>query len=373
MFTLITHANVYAPQPMGICHVLVCFNRIVAIGKELTCPWPHTVIDAEGRTLIPGLIDQHVHITGGGGEQSFQSRAPRVELEDCVTSGVTTLVGLLGTDSITRSVASVVAQAKALGEQGLTAYCLTGAYEYPSPTLTGSVKKDIAFIQEVIGVKIAISDHRSSSITAAELARLASEVRQAALISGKVGEVHMHLGNGKQGLADVFRVLEETDIPIGHFRPTHIQKILDQGIAFANQGGYIDFTSGEPKGAAQAMLKAYEAAPADRITLSSDANGSQPVWNEKGELIGMGVASMDTLLQCVAELCAAGMPLEEALRPVTSTVAQALGLAGRKGHIQAGADADLVLLSERLTPHMVMARGQILMDQGKVLKKGFFA
>lgn len=121
------------------------------------------------------------------------------------------------------------------------------------------------------------------------------------------------------------------------------------------------------------MLKAYEAAPADRITLSSDANGSQPVWNEKGELIGMGVAAMDTLLQCVAELCAAGMPLEEALRPVTSTVAQALGLAGRKGHIQAGADADLVLLSERFTPHMVMARGQILMDQGKVLKKGFFA
>ncbi len=375
MFILIKNADLYTPDHLGRRDLIICNDKIVKIAPYIDFEWEGLrVIDAAGRKMIPGLIDQHVHITGGGGESSFKSRAPEVTLADLVESGVTTVVGLLGTDSRTRSVRNVVAKAKALNEEGVTAYCLTGAYEYPSPTLTGSVTDDIVYIKEVIGVKIAISDHRSSNINAEELARLATQARLAGLESGKVGEVHMHMGNGKKGLSDVFTIVEETEIPIKHFRPTHIQKVLEDGIKFANMGGYIDFTSGSPAAAAAAIAKALPQVPFDRVTLSSDSNGSMPKWNEKNELIGIEVAKMTTLFDCIKILMQEyDVPMEQALALVTRNVAQALEIAPAKGCIAEGSDADLILLNEDLTFHTVMARGRIMMEEGIVKEKGYYS
>lgn len=374
MFYLIQNADVYSPQHLGLQDILICNDKIVAIEPHIQFHWKNVcTIDAAGRQIIPGLIDQHVHITGGGGESGFKSRAPELKLSDCVESGVTTLVGMLGTDSMTRSVSNVVAKAKALNEEGVTAYCLTGAYEYPSPTLTGSISNDIIYINEVIGVKIAISDHRSSNISAEELARLATQARLAGLVGGKVGEVHMHLGTGKKGLQDVFKVLEETEIPIKHFRPTHIQKQLSDGIRFANMGGYIDFTSGSPEEAAAVIARTLPQVPLDRVTLSSDSNGSMPIWNEKNEVIGIDVAHMTTLFACIRELIRAqGVPMEQALALVTENVAKALEIYPRKGCLQEGSDADLILLNEDLTFDTVMAKGRLMMQGGQVLEKGYY-
>lgn len=374
MFTLIQNADLYIPDHLGRRDLLMIGDQIVRVASHIDFTWDGLrVIDAAGRQVIPGLIDQHVHITGGGGESSFRSRAPEVTLADLVESGVTTVVGLLGTDSRTRSVRNVVAKAKALNEEGVTAYCLTGAYEYPSPTLTGSVTDDIVFIKEVIGVKIAISDHRSSNINADELARLATQARLAGLESGKVGEVHMHMGSGKKGLSDVFAVLEETEIPIRHFRPTHIQKALEDGIRFAGMGGYIDFTSAAPISAAAAIAQTLQRVPLDRVTLSSDANGSMPRWNERNELIGIEVARMTTLFECIKELIRVhGVPMEQALSLVTRNVAQALEIAPAKGCLAEGSDADLILLNEDMTFNMVMAKGRILMEEGVVKEKGYY-
>lgn len=375
MFVLVKNADLYTPDHLGRRDLLICNDKIVKVAPHIDFEWEDLqVIDAAGRQVIPGLIDQHVHITGGGGESSFKSRAPEVTLADLVESGVTTVVGLLGTDSRTRSVRNVVAKAKALNEEGVTAYCLTGAYEYPSPTLTGSVTDDIVYIKEVIGVKIAISDHRSSNINADELARLATQARLAGLESGKVGEVHMHMGNGKKGLSDVFKIVEETEIPIKHFRPTHIQKALEDGIKFANMGGYIDFTSGSPVSAAAAIAKALPRVPVDRVTLSSDSNGSMPKWNEKNELIGIDVAKMTTLFECIRVLVRDhAVPFDQALALVTRNVAQALEIAPAKGCIAEGSDADLILLNDDMTFHTVMARGHIMMEAGVVKERGYYS
>ncbi len=124
----------------------------------------------------------------GGRRGGFKTRVPELGLESIIRAGVTTLVGVLGTDGITRSVENLLAKTKALNQEGITAYCLTGSYEYPTVTLTGSIKKDIAFIGgEILGVKVAISDHRSSQMSKDELIRLVSEVRLGALLGGKPG------------------------------------------------------------------------------------------------------------------------------------------------------------------------------------------
>ena len=203
---------------------------------------------------------------------------------------------------------------------------------------------------------------------------MATQARLAGLESGKVGEVHMHMGNGKKGLSDVFAILEETEIPIKHFRPTHIQKVLEDGIKFANMGGYIDFTSASPTSAAAAIAKALPRVPFDRVTLSSDSNGSMPKWNEKNELIGIEVAKMTTLFECIKNLIREyDVPMEQALALVTRNVAQALEIAPAKGCITEGSDADLILLNEDLSFHTVMARGRIMMEEGIVKEKGYYS
>ena len=351
---LLKNADVYAPRALGIRNILVSGGKIVAVGgNDVTAAAESLgaeIRDLEGMKVIPGLVDQHVHVTGGGGEAGFSSRIRPLTAEELRACGVTTVVGTLGTDSLTRSVRSLLAQVRSLKEQGLSAWCLTGAYAVDGPTVTGSVKDDICFIDEIIGCKVAISDHRSSAPTWRELARLAADVRLAALISGKAGELHMHVGRGKDGLSQVFEVLDETDIPITHFRPTHCENVFDDALEFARRGGYIDLTADEDAGStAGLIIRALdEGIPIEQITVSSDAGGSVPVWNSRGEMTGMGVGTPETLLRVVRSLVGEkGMALQYALRPFTSSPADALLLdrAG-KGRIRPGMDADLVGLTE---------------------------
>lgn len=375
LFTLIRHVHVYRPEDLGVKDILTCNDKIVEIGDNLDYALPNlSCIDGTGMLAFPGYIDQHVHVTGGGGEGSFKTRVPELKLSDCIKAGVTTVVGLLGTDGITRSVENLVAKTKGLNEEGITAYCLTGSYEYPTKTLTGDVKKDIAFIQEVLGVKIAISDHRSSHITKQELTRLASDVRQASLISGKPGIIVFHLGREKEQLNLIFEVLKDTEIPIKHFRPTHAQKVFDQALEFAELGGYVDFTAGDGPKSADPILKALRSgADPSRFTISTDSNGSMPRWNEKNEMIGLTAAVMTTLHGTIRTMITEhGVDIPTAISFGTKNVAKALEIDDRKGSLDAGRDADILLLDEQLNIRTVMAKGKLMMHQSEIKVKGTF-
>ena len=167
---LIKNAKVYAPEYVGKKDLLVCGGKIECMEDKIEdFPIACEVIDAEERILTPGFIDQHVHVTGGGGEGSFHTRTPELQLSELVKGGITTVVGLLGTDGLTRSVENLYAKVQALCEEGVSAYMLTGAYGYPSPTITGEVDRDIMFVEKVLGVKLAISDHRAPNVTESEL------------------------------------------------------------------------------------------------------------------------------------------------------------------------------------------------------------
>jgi len=358
LLELIVNAHVFAPEDQGIRNLLLGGGRILGISDdraELQSAAAR-INDLGGKRLLPGFIDGHAHLTGGGGESGFSSRVPPVPLGVFTTAGVTTAVGVLGTDDTTRDTRSLVAQALALREEGLNAYCHTGGYHYPPVTLTGSVRDDIVFVDPVIGVgEVAISDHRSSQMTLDELKRLASDAHVAGLITGKAGLLHLHLGDGDRGLEMVRSALETSELPPRVFNPTHVNRrkaLFDEAIELAVRGCTVDVTAfpvddGEDAWAADIALRRYLDAggPAGRITVSSDGGGCLPVFNDQGELVEMDVGRPSLLGQTLRNLLNAGLPLETVLPAFTSNVAGILRLR-HLGRIIAGASADLVVLDD---------------------------
>ncbi len=367
MITLLKNVKVFRDNSWKNSEILISGESIEKIADSINCTYDELkIFDGKGRYAIPGLIDSHVHVTGGGGEGSFITQVPPIKLSAPVKAGVTTLVGLLGTDGTTRSIANLVAKTKALNEFGITAYCLTGNYNYPSPTLTDSVMNDIVFINEIIGVKLAISDHRSPNISKESLIKLASDVRVAGMLGGKPGFIHFHTGKGKSKYKLLFEILEETDIPISVFRPSHVGFAYDDAIKFAEMGGYIDFTCfpDDMKLNAEMIIKAFNKLNGERVTMSTDSNGSLPIWNNKKEMIGVGAGRISTLPETIATMIKeCNFPLELAVKPSTENAAKSLGLYPQKGVLAKGSDADIVLLDADYMPDTVFAKGKCMVDE----------
>lgn len=364
---LIKNADVYAPEHLGRRDILVIHDKIVQVAEHIDVSLEGLeVVDAAGRIAVPGFLDPHVHLIGGGGEGGFHTRTPEFQITDAIRGGVTTLVGVLGTDGYTKTVESLLAKTKELNTLGLTAYCLTGSYHCPSPTITGDVGKDIVCIQEIIGCKLAVSDHRASFPTTEEIRRLAADVRLASLVSGKPGVLHIHVGALPSAIDQIFDLVENEHIPVKHFRPTHMGRHREAAVRLTKLGGYADITA-KPGGFGFFPDLAGEADPR-RLTISSDGNGSMPRWNaDRSAIEGITMGRVTSLSEVMRELVRGGaMTLEEFLPFVTRNTAESLDLFPRKGAIAPGADADLLLLDGALGVSSTMALGRWMLRDGEM-------
>lgn len=388
MIKLLKNGTVYSPDYLGKKDILIVDKRIAAIEDEIRFEESaHVeVLDATGLIIVPGFIDNHVHIMGGGGEGSYRTRTPELVLSDAVTGGITTLVGVIGTDGTTRTMASLVAKAKALKEEGISCYVQTGSYQVPVKTLTGMIEDDLILIEEIIGVgEIAIADHRSSQPGYDDIAKIAAAARVGGMLSGKAGIVNMHLGDSATKLSILNEVIEKTDIPIRQFLPTHINRnreLFEAGIAHAKKGGYVDFTTssiakfieqGETKCSVGLKEMLNNGVPIGQITFSSDGQASLPEFDENGEFIGLQLGRVTSLYKEVRDaILEQGVEPADALKVITENPAKVLRLSS-KGTIDVGKDADLVLLNESSYEiESVLALGQKMLWNKKLLVKGTF-
>ncbi|MBC9704322.1 MULTISPECIES: beta-aspartyl-peptidase [Enterococcus] len=388
---LIRQIEVYAPDYLGKLDVLLAGNKIIALEENITGGYSELEVEeisGEGKLLTPGFIDCHFHILGGGGEGGFQNRTPEVTLSQLTSAGVTTVVGCLGTDGEGRDMTALISKAKGLEAEGITTFVYEGSYRLPVKTVTDSIIKDFLTIDKIIGIgEIAVSDHRSSQPTFEEFARATADARVGGMLSGKAGIVNVHLGGGTRKLELLKKVVEETEIPISQFLPTHAnrtQELLDACIEFAKNGGTIDFTASEDPDFwektdgevrfSKALKQLLDAGVAlDNFTMTSDGQGSLPYFDENNHFIGMGVGSARSLLVGIKEAVQKeNIPLEIALRAITTNPARILKLEG-KGQIQVGNDADLCILDkETLTIDSVIAKGQIMVKEQEVKVWGTF-
>jgi beta-aspartyl-dipeptidase (metallo-type) len=385
MLELLSNADLYDPAPRGPAHLLVAGETIVWIGSgrpALSAELGVRETDLGGRRVIPGLIDGHVHLTGGGGEAGPETRVPPVQLSRLTTGGVTTAIGVLGTDDVVRTPAELVTVARGLVAQGLSAWCHTGGYHFPPATVTGSVRGDLVLVDRILGVgELAISDHRSSQPTLDDLLRVAGDAHVGGLMSGKAGIVHLHVGDGGRGLELVRQALAASELPPRVFNPTHVNRrkaLFEEALEAAKRGCVVDITAfpvaeGEDAWSADLALGRYLDAglPADRVTVSSDGGGCLPVFDGEGRVAAMDVGSPAALAGTLRALLAAGRPLEQVLPAFTANPAALLRLE-HKGRLVAGADADLVVLDRAGGVAEVMARGRWHLREGRLVVRGTF-
>lgn len=389
MLTLIKGGEVYAPSYMGKKDVLLVGNKIGYIKDEIGIPKDFVdidIIDAKDKYVVPGFIDSHVHICGGGGEGSFKTRTPEIQLTDITLGGVTTVIGVLGTDGTTRTMSNLIAKARGLEEEGITTYVYTGSYQVPIRTITGSIQDDIILIDKIIGVgEVALSDHRSSQPTVEDIMKIAAEARVGGILSGKGGVVNIHMGDGDRQLDFIEEIVETTEIPVTQFLPTHMgrnTKLFTKSIEYAKKGGFVDFTTSssnkdkktidtKPSRALKILLE--EGVSPKNITFSSDGQGSLPKFDKEGNFVGLGVGKVISLYDEVKDaILDEKVSMDKALMTITSNPANILKL-HRKGYIKEGMDGDIVLIDKNtLEIDTVVAMGRIMILEGEVIVKGTF-
>jgi beta-aspartyl-dipeptidase (metallo-type) len=379
MLLLIKNARVYAPEPLGVQDILIANGTIVQMDTHLEVSIKDLpIIDAEGKRVSPGLIDQHIHIAGAGGKDGFSSLTPEVQAADLVRCGSTTTVGLLGTDATIKSLPMLYGKVQALRSSGLSTYMYSGYYGSDTVTITGSIQGDMVYVEPVLGFKIAIADIRSSYPTAMELVRKLREVRTGGLLSQKKGIMHVHLGALKSGMDVLFELVESYHFPIKHISPTHVGRtkdLFEQAIRFAKLGGMIDITTAASKYTDPYKSVIYaidQGVPIDRLTFSTDGHAGLSAFDSEGAVIGFTKAAIDRNLAEIQHLVRlGGLPMEVALKLNTTNPADNLGLKN-KGRIAPGFDADFCFFDEQLQLTDVIAMGKPMMRDGEVLLKPDF-
>lgn len=347
---LIRKGNIFVPEKIGVQDILIS-EKIEEIGKDLDITGINE-LNCENLIIVPGFIDIHNHINGAGGEGGPNFRTLPLKVNELLKSGITTVVGLLGTDGYTRYLIDLLYHARKLNLQGINSYIYTGSYQVPGPTITGSIANDIILIPEILGVKMAISDHRSSYPTKKDIINIASETRVSALISDKAGIVHVHMGDGKEAFNPILEVIEETDIPITQFIPTHINRnedLLESSIEYGKRKGYLDLTAtleflSPHKNTFSKTLKSAKylvskGVNLNNITISSDGNGSFPTFNKNGELSKIEISPYDSLIKLFNFVWFnENNFIVNFLKMISENPGERLKL--RKGRIEKGYDAD---------------------------------
>ena len=364
--------------------ILVEGGRITAIGHRDEVKIPEGAVDyvASGMTVVPGFVDVHIH--GAGGHDVMEATHAAL---DCITS----TVARHGTTSILATTVTAPVDETCKSLEGIAQYIRSHEHQ-----------ENTGLAAEILGIhlegpfisKTRRGVHPSDSITRPSIEildkfRAASDglisiLTVAPEVSGALDLIRATVTNG------IVAAIGHTDADYEQARAA-IQAGARHAVHFYNamrpfshrDPGVIGAVLTEPDVTAEIIADGvHVAGPAiqvllgtkgfDTVLLASDGTAATGMpdgnfrlgnfevtvkdgvcRNSEGKLAG-STLTLDRALRYIVSL---GVPLIDALRMATILPARRLGLAGKKGIIAIGADADLVVLTPDLRVAGVMTRG----------------
>jgi len=371
---LVTPAGVYNPG------WLRCKGGVIIALGSGAAPETHEgdIIDAGGDWLLPGFVDIHVH--GGMGAEAMDAtpEALRAMSRFSAENGVTAFLPTTWTDSAERIQAALANIAACTGPQPdgatIAGAHMEGPYLNPSkcgaqstlhiraaardevmPWLDMNVIRLISLAPEIPENRWLITEctRRGITVSAAHTAATYDEM----LYAASLGVTHAtHTYNAMTGLH--------------HREPGTLGAVLT--LPQVRCEIIADNIHVHPG----AMKLAFAAKGAGGIVLVTDAirgagmpDGTYPVDDREitvkdgsarladGTLAGR-ILTMNAALRNFMN--AAGAPLETIWRVASLNPAQAVGIASRKGSLEIGKDADLVLVDDSISVHLTMVEGRIV-------------
>ena len=390
--TVITHVRVFDGEKMIPADTVIFKNgRIEAVGKSLPAPPGAGIIDGRGQTLLPGLIDAHIHTL------SLDN------LRQCLIFGVTSVVDMFTDVKLMQQIKQLQASGQApdlafFVSSGTLATVPKGhgaEYGLPIPTLT-KPDEAAAWVEARLAegsdfIKIIVEEGRGLGFKFATLSLdTVRALIQEAHRHNKIAVVHATtlrsfldvVQAGADGLAHLY--LEQAfDPEFGRIVARHKAFVIPtltvlNGIAGLGSGRLLledprlspylkpaDAKNLKTAFSGKTNEAAYRAA--EKALLQLKAAGV-PI------LAGTDLANPNTtagasLHDELGLLVKAGLSPIEALRAATAAPAEKFSLAGR-GRIKPGSVADLLLVKGDPTKDIQSTRDIIIVwKEGKAVDR----
>jgi N-acetylglucosamine-6-phosphate deacetylase len=364
--------------------VVIQGSKILAVGQRGKVDLPRGVreIHAEGKIIVPGFVDVHIHGAGGHDVMEGTREALEIVAATVVQRGTTSLVATTVTASEKETRDSVAGLARFIlntsqyAARELSAEILGIHFEGPfiSPARRGVHPAEWILPPSTEMLGHLLEEARGTALIltlAPELPGaldLIAEARRAGLVVS-IGHTDASYEQAQAGI---------------EAGATHAAHVYNAMRPFSHRGtGVIGAVLTSPRVSAEliadgvhvdeaAMRMLVDLKTPERVILVSDGISATGMPDGKYQLgmfevkVSGGVGrnaegklagSTLTLDRALRNMVALGVPLASALRMVTANPARQIGLGARKGILAPGADADLVFLDDKLEVSSVMTRG----------------
>jgi N-acetylglucosamine-6-phosphate deacetylase len=352
-------------------------GRVTAVQSEPVQRGPEKIIDGGGRTLIPGMIDVHIH--GAGGHDMMDGTTESIEAVSrlCAQTGCTAFLATSVTSSLEDLLAMIDGVARVVGrEPGARIVGIHSEGPYLNVRRKG-MQNEAHLRNPDLGEMERIVRHARGLLkmvtVAPELSgglELVDFLRERGIIAS--------VGHSDATYETACEAFERGASHVTHcfnqLRPIHHRDPGPVVAAFERSGVSLEaIVDGVHLHPAIVRLMHRVKGP-ERVVLITDAMqamllgdgtyrfGGHEVTVQAGRATladGTLASSTVTMNQALRRAVEAGIPLQDAVRMASATPAELLGLRG-KGRIAAGADADLVLLEEDFGVAWTMVGGRIV-------------
>lgn len=386
MLTQIINGQILTPQGwLNDGSVLISDGKILEITNSDLAVIGAKVIDAKGMYIVPGFVAMHVH--GGGGYDFKQATAEAFEAatKAHLNHGATTIFPTISSSSFATLKQAVSVCETKMKEKGSTILGLHIEGPYLNPKMAGNLfAKDIKGIDKAEYTELIestdcikrwdISPELEGAHEFAQYTRSKGIMTAITHTEAEYGDIKAAYAAGFTHAAHFYNAM-----PGFHKRREYKYEGTVESVYLMDNMTVEVIADGRHLPSTIIRL-VYKIKGVERTCLVTDALAYAACENpnvdprfviedgvcklaDHSSLAG-SLATMDKLVQTVVK---AGIPFSDAVRMASETPAKLIGVDDRKGSLQKGKDADILIFDSNLNLRAVWSMGNLVEEANSLI------